>query len=394
MSKQYVKLIMVTPDNNNKFYEMTWEGGSTFTVNYGRVESTSTTITYPYSQWDKKYREKTAKGYKDVTKFISTEVTKSEPKTKNDIGIIDDKTIATFMKLMQSYTDDLVSDTYSVKAENVSQAQVDEAQSLIDKILALKNAKQKDTNDLLIELYTVIPRKMRNVKDNLLPLIDLKTTMAAEQNNLDAMASQVAALKPKKADKTVKVATKNILDRLGLTMKEITGHKDLDYLMKQIKGSGEKLKHIFEVSKPAEDKTFETWLGKQKDKRTRILIHGTQCTSVIPILQIGLKIRPSGNFQFSGKAYGNGNYFSEHLQKSLGYTSMRDQIILVFEVHTGNPYVYSGWYTGNSFTLSYNELQKRGYDSTFVKAGNGLQNSEIIAYKEDQCRIKYIMWFA
>jgi hypothetical protein len=106
-----------------------------------------------------------------------------------------------------------------------------------------------------------------------------------------------------------------------------------------------------------------------------------------------LKIRPSGAYQFSGKAYGEGNYFSEVCSKSLGYTGYDDdQVLLVYEVHTGNPFVYDGWYRGNSFSLTYNELQKRGYDSTYVKAGNGLLNSEIIAYKEDQPRIKYVIW--
>ena len=134
-------------------------------------------------------------------------------------------------------------------------------------------------------------------------------------------------------------------------------------------------------------------MKKQKNKETRYLIHGTRCTSVIPIIEQGLKIRPSGNFQFSGKAYGNGNYFSEVVDKSLGYTGYdNDKVLLVYEVHTGNPFVYQGWYRGNSFTLSYPELSKRGYDSTHVNAGNGLLNSEIIAYKEEQCRLKHIIW--
>jgi poly [ADP-ribose] polymerase len=150
---------------------------------------------------------------------------------------------------------------------------------------------------------------------------------------------------------------------------------------------------IFELSKPEENQIFDGWVNKQSNKQTRTLIHGTRCSSVLSILKQGLKIRPSGNFQFSGKVYGNGNYFSEVVQKSLGYTGYdNDKILLVYEVHTGNPFVYDGWYRGNSFDLNYKELQKRGFDSTYVKAGNGLLNSEIIAYNEEQCRVKYIIW--
>lgn len=63
MQNRYVKLIMVDENNRNKYYEMNWDGGSNFTVKYGRVESTTQTATYPYSKWSSKYNEKIRKGY-------------------------------------------------------------------------------------------------------------------------------------------------------------------------------------------------------------------------------------------------------------------------------------------------------------------------------------------
>ena len=173
-------------------------------------------------------------------------------------------------------------------------------------------------------------------------------------------------------------------------MVEGVTNPQIAYLIKQL--TGKKIEAIFDVSKSAEDAVFDKWLAKQTNKTTSTLIHGTKCTSVIPILEIGLKIRPQGNFQFSGKAYGDGNYFSEKTDKSLGYTGYdKDMVLLVYEVHTGNPFTYDGWYKGNSFSLNYKELSSRGFDSTYVKAGNGLLNSEIICYKEEQCRIKHII---
>lgn len=398
MSKQYCKLIMVTPDNNNKFYEMTWNGGSTFDVKYGRVESTSTSISYPYSEWNKKYNEKVRKGYKDVTDLVSVEV-KEVKKKEDKLVDISDRTVNTFMNLMKKYTDGLVSTTYSVKAEAVSQKQVDEAQKLIDKLNGLVKPSLTRTQEavidtVLVELYTVIPRRMRNVKDYLCANIDLKVALKNEQDNLDAMAAQVSMIKPtsKSKAKAEDKKAQTLLDKLGLTMVEAKGiPSEVKYLVDQ--SHGRKIKTIFEVNKPEEDKVFNGWLAKQKDKTTRVLIHGTRCSSVIPILEIGLKIRPTGSFQFSGKAYGDGNYFSEHMAKSLGYTGYDpDKVILVYEVHTGNPFVYDGWFRGNSFPLNYKELKSRGFDSTFVKAGHGLMNSEIIAYNEEQNRIKYIIW--
>jgi poly [ADP-ribose] polymerase len=167
--------------------------------------------------------------------------------------------------------------------------------------------------------------------------------------------------------------------------------KEIEYLTKQC--TRNKIEAIFEVNSPVEDKIYNDWLSKQKDKTSRILIHGTRNSSVIPILKTRLQIRPSGKFHFSGRVYGDGIYFSEVVQKSLGYTGYdNDKVLLVFEVHTGNPHVYDGWYKGSPFTLNYKNLKERGCDSTYVKAGGGLLNSEIIVYTENQYNIKYIMW--
>jgi poly [ADP-ribose] polymerase len=394
MQNRYVKLIMVDENNRNKFYEMTWDGGSNFTVKYGRVESTTQTATYPYSKWSSKYNEKIRKGYKDVTDLVSVKV-EEKKQEKETFAAIKDRLVNEFLNLMKSYTDKLIKATYSVKAEAVSQKQVDEAQKLIDEINAMDAKLVSNINQKLTELYMVIPRYMGHVRDYLLPNIKLDKHMQQEQDNLDAMAAQVSMIKPKtKKELTAeKKKAQTLLDKLGITnMKECSGvPKEVEYLIKQ--NHGRKVNAIFELEKPAEDAIFEEWMKKQKNKTTRILIHGTRCTSVIPILEIGLKIRPTGNFQFSGKAYGDGNYFSEHMHKSLNYTGYdADKVILVYEVHTGNPFTYDGWFRGNSFPLNYKELSKRGYDSTYVKAGNGLMNSEIIAYNEEQARIKFIIW--
>lgn len=392
MSKQYCKLIMVTENNNNKYYEMVYEGGSNFIVNFGRVESGAQTVSYPIGKWETKKREKIAKGYKDVTDLVTVQSVNT-PQADGGIGKIDDKKVAEFLTLMKRYTDNLVSTTYSVKADNVSQAQVDEAQNFID-ILSKLNIKstsyQKDANDNLIHLYTTIPRKMRNVKDHILPSIKLDKILEQEQDNLDAISSQVGIIAKQSVKKT-KTKGYNLLDTLGLTMKECTINKDVKYLIDQV-GGRTRVAGIFEVDKPSENKIYEEWLKKQKNKTSKILIHGTRNSSVLPILREGLKIRPSGNFHFSGSVYGSGLYFSETVNKSLNYTGNdNDKVLLVYEVHTGNSFVYEGWYRGNSFTLDYSNLQQRGFDSTFVKAGGGLLNTEIITYTENQNHLKYII---
>lgn len=385
---KFAKLVSVTEINNNKFYLMNWDGISPyFEVEYGRIESTSQKVTYPISKWNAKYQEKLRKNYKDVTHTVQVVVPIVDNKP-DILGKIEEEKVDKFLNLMKKYTDGLVAKTYTVKAQNVTQQQVDNAQGFLDKLLKIPKKDVTTINSILLELYMEIPRYMGDVRSYLLPNINLDKVLQQEQDNLDAMASQVKMLVPTKKTKVKK--DKSLLDVLGIKMKEIKAHKDLDYLIKQL--TGRKIDGLFEIQKQEHDEIFDNWMAKQSNKQTRILIHGTRCTSVIPIIEQGLKIRPAGNYQFSGKVYGDGNYFSETCVKSLGYTGGdNDKILLVYEVHVGNPFIYEGWYKGNSFTLDYKNLQSRGFDSTFVKAGGGLLNTEIIAYKEEQSRIKYII---
>ena len=395
---KFCKLVMVTENNNNKYYSMTEKNG-VIEIEYGRVDSTSTKLTKPLSQWNSIYKEKTKKGYKDVTDLVTEKVVETDEVDDAEVlSKLDEAKVNVFLDLMQKYTDGLVKNTYSVTYKSVTVEQVKKAQAILDEFDKLDKKNEKLVNEKLIELYTVIPRKMGKVQYHLLPALDLDKALEKEQDNIDAMSAKVQMYDQEKANakknKSKKEKPKQtLLDVLGLSsMTEIKSNSELKYLIDQV-GGRTKVEAIFELNKPEENQIFDGWMNKQTNKQTRTLIHGTRCSSVLSILKQGLKIRPSGNFQFSGKVYGNGNYFSEVVQKSLGYTGYdNDKILLVYEVHTGNPFVYDGWYRGNSFDLNYKELQKRGFDSTYVKAGNGLLNSEIIAYNEEQCRVKYIIW--
>lgn len=247
-------------------------------------------------------------------------------------------------------------------------------------------------NSKLLELYMVIPRYMGKVQHHLLPNINLDKVLVQEQDNIDAISSQISNIKIN-TNRTKEKNTENrtLLDIMGIEMEETIVSSDIKYLADQC--TNKKIHTIFKINNKNENKVFDDWLKKQTNKNTKIVIHGTRNSSVIPILQNGLKIRPVGNYQFSGKSYGEGSYFSETVTKSLNYTGNdQDKVLLVYEIHVGNPFVYNGWYTGNSFSLNYQNLKERGYDSTYVNAGNGLLNSEIICYKECQQRIKYIIY--
>lgn len=370
---------------SNKFYEMSWDGKSSqFMAKYGRVESTATVVHYNYHDWSKKYNEKLKKGYKDITHLVADEIVETKV-AKEDYVAIKETKVANFIAIMKKYMDGLVSSTYSVKSDKVSIKQVAEAQACIDEIAKLAKSKLQDQtliNTKLLELYMIIPRFIKNVREAILPHIKLGPTIAQEQANLDAMASQVTMnVKAEKKAEKKEEKKESILDAIGIRMTEIKTTKEIDHLVNQISGS--RVESIFQVDKSEEKKKFDDWLAKQSNKKTSIVFHGTKNTSVIPILQQGLRIRPSGNFQFSGKVYGNGNYFSEQFNVSSGYMDHQsDKVLLIYDVHVGKA-------STRSYS-NYNDCVKAGYDS-YVSDNSG-RPSMRVAYNENQTCIKYIIW--
>lgn len=371
---EQVKLICVKGgENNNKYYNMIKNGDNTFTAVYGRVNVSEVRHTYPMYLWEKKYAEKLKKGYNDVTNLsISASINGATINEENP-------EVDSFIKKMFLYTRDLIDKTYV--NDTATPQQIEEAQSLINEIMKLDNDRM--INSILEKLYVTIPRKMKKVKDCLLPNIDIVKHLQNEQDNIDALRSNII----------IDTNKQSFLETINAKIDINSNDLEFKYITKQISENRINFKKIFNVDKHKDSLEFNDFLSSSKNKQTRYLIHGTRPSSVIPILKDKLRIRPSGNFQFSGKAYGDGNYFSEVVKKSMNYVGYeKDKILLIYEVHVGNPFVYNGWYTGNSFTLNYENLKKRGYDSTYVKAGNGLLNSEIISYNENQCRIKNIIW--
>ena len=74
-----VHLLMITTANNNKFYDMSKINDSEWEARYGRVGASPQIRRYPLSQWNKKYNEKLAKGYKDMSDMVEEAIEKEKP---------------------------------------------------------------------------------------------------------------------------------------------------------------------------------------------------------------------------------------------------------------------------------------------------------------------------
>ena len=73
-----VRLIQVTENNNNKFYNMEELSDGSWKATWGRVGSAGSTKIYQSYEWNKKYNEKLSKGYSDVTELVSISKTEKE----------------------------------------------------------------------------------------------------------------------------------------------------------------------------------------------------------------------------------------------------------------------------------------------------------------------------
>ena len=91
--KSPVYLLMVTRNNNNKYYKMI-PHGDIFEVEYGRVGATCQHASYSMSQWDKKYKEKIKKGYVDQTHLVQDLIQKEPVKSNDGYKKIENKVIA------------------------------------------------------------------------------------------------------------------------------------------------------------------------------------------------------------------------------------------------------------------------------------------------------------
>lgn len=403
-NKGFKKLICVTQDNNNKYYFMKDIGDGNFEVVYGRVGSTSTKLTYPINKWESMYKQKLKHGYKDVTE-IYAEVKEED---KSDFANITDLKVARFVDTLQSYAKCSVKKNYLVASENVTQKQIDEAQTIVDSIAnksERKNIKPDDINALLTNLYSIIPRRMSNVKSYLFKDSGwmeftkdrIDNLIANEQATLDVMAGQVST--NTKTKSVTDKDSKTLLDAMGLAIESIDD-EDKQLILKLLGPNSRQFKDAFKVTNLNTQSRYDKHISEVDNKSTHFFWHGSRNENWWSILDTGLVLRPS-NAVITGKMVGDGLYFADKAQKSIGYTSLSGSYwasgnsnkayLAIFQVHTGN-WLHVKTHQSWMYELNENNLKKRGnYDSVFFEGGVDLKNNEYIVYNQNQSSIKYLV---
>lgn len=393
-------LVMVTAENNNKYYDMTPEGDM-WTAKYGRIGSSSQIRRYPKSQWNSKYNEKIRKGYVDQTDLVQDLITVEKP-PESKYKDIQEPEIADIVNRLQGMAKKAISENYNVSSNKVTQAMVDNAQDIVNSLVTI-TSNVKEFNDKLLELFSVIPRRMSDVNSYLAsPDDDLPKIIKREQDLLDVMKGQVVQKQiiDETKDDTEK-SDKTILETLGLVFEECD-RDDIARIKMALGSSVDKFRKAWKVTNLKTQNRFDKFVKENNIKDTRLLFHGSRNENWWSIINSGLVLRPT-NAVITGKMFGYGLYYAPKAQKSIGYTSLSGSywaggnssngFMALMDVAYGKPYdVYS--FSSKYYNFNYNELQKNcpGANCLHAHAGQGmLRNDEIIVYKEEQCTIKYLV---
>ena len=433
---KYAYLIFVSQDNHNKYYEMQESNDGYIDILYGRVDSTKIVAPRkPINQWNSIYNSKVKKGYTDVTNLRAVETVSTTDTKVSKYKDISDPKILTLIKDLQNYAGESVKKNYKVESSKVTQKMIDEAQNILNTISPLIkiNNDYNTINKYLIELFKVIPRKMSKVQYYLLDKelkdnnsLDIaKKRISEEQDILDSLAGKV--LQNITADPTLqsKLTPDNItiLDQMGIIIEPAT----IDeynivkrYMIDQngIINRGKELFELYRVNNINTQKAFDYYINSVKNKKIKLMFHGSRNQNWIYILPKGLLIRPSGAI-ITGAMLGNAIYGAEASEKtdlgnicrgyakSFGYTSGKGShwangsdiysYMAIMEFHVGEQ---MHLYTHDSSCYNLHDKFAQSnfkYDSIYMHGTNdggkygGLINSEFTIYKPQQCTIKYLM---
>ena len=390
---------MVTADSNaNKYYRLT-PHGDTWTAEYGRIGGSSQSRIYPKSQWDSKYNEKIRKGYVDQTDLVKDLIVK-EDVSQPEYREIENRAIAEIVSRLQQMANQAIKENYTISSDKVTQAMVDEAQVILTNLLTID--KVDVFNAALLNLYTVIPRKMATVKSHMATdPSQFAEIISKEQDLLDVMKGQV--VQKQVVDQTVSkepINDKTILEHLGLVFEECT-EDDVARIKSNLGSCANRFHNAWKVTNLRTQERFDRFVEENEIDDVRLLFHGSRNENWWSIINTGLVLRPT-NAVITGKLLGYGLYYAPKAQKSLGYTSLSGSywahgssqygFMALMNVAYGKPYdvhTFDSKYGG----FTYDVLQKEcpGANCVHAHAGSMLRNDEIVVYKEEQCTIKYLV---
>lgn len=410
-----VKLVYVSVEDgkteqSNKYYDMEENGDGTYTATWGRIGAPNpSTQKKSMSEWQKTYNSKVKKGYRDHTELFVVEGVSEKKKAGSSKEFLKSRSsfVIDLVKKLQSWAKGSIAENYTVSSEAVTQKQIDKAQVMLNELTAMDVKKDFTAfNKMLLEFFTVVPRKMKNVKDHIINKDGDKfdeqknKIITEEQATLDVMAGQVLLNSNVKEQETDEPEIEtDIIKASGLEVIEVTDASIISKIKNLMADDKSKFKQAFEVVNTNTATAHSKHVDKAKNKKMELFWHGSRNENWWSIMTTGLLIRPS-NAVHSGSMFGDGIYFADKFRKSYGYTSGRgsywaggssnEAILALYDVHVGEQ-KHITKHDSSCYALSAKVLAKDGFDSVFAHGGADLRNNEYIVYQSPQSTIKYLV---
>ena len=274
----------------------------------------------------------------------------------------------------------------------------------------IKECADKVNKDLL-KLWSIIPRKIANVKSELynpgysLPdASDIDKYINKEQSLLDNIVLQSKATSNANGINTISEAFGFKFAKASAEEVEFVKNK----LKKESDSGTFKVKNVYKIANPVRDAEFEEYLQnnglKNNDKDVKMYWHGTGPENLLSIMANGLIIRPA-NASYCGSAFGDGIYSAPSPNKSWNYTRIDSargsKWMFVNAVITGKTFDCTNntdrignikIYDLNGTKFSQLNL---GYHSVHAHANSAsyIRRDEVIVYNSSQVACRYLIEF-
>jgi poly [ADP-ribose] polymerase len=400
-------------ENCNKFWAFEHDG-SKITYRWGRVghAEQAKTMNFTQSDLDKKIREKTKKGYKQIETLDAVTVKPAVHNVKEAAFsqlASGDKTLTELIERL------VAANRHELLAASGGQIQVNLQTGAVSTPLGIiTKSSIKTARDILSRLAPHVqggdfedPAFIENLQEYL-QLVPQRVGHARGWHRYvitddAAIQKQESLLDQLEASADFAMSSTNVPE-LGVTpklfetkIKETSVPLWLEHMFESSRNrvhtsNNLKIARVFDVDHGPMNKAFAE--DGEKIGNVKLLWHGTRTFNVLSILKGGLIIPKSGgSFQVTGRMFGNGVYFSDQSTKSLNYAQgywdggTRDDRCFMFLASVA---------MGKTLEPKTRPsvLPAPGYDSTFVRGGTcSVMNNEMIVYRTSQVDLRYLVEF-
>lgn len=391
----FAYLVKLSPeDNKNRFYRMI-QKGDCFQIEMGRIGAQPVILKRPMSLWKTTLDRKLSEGYIDRSQYVAVE-TKDDSK----YAPIQDYEVSALINSLMRYANIALEASYTVTYKDVSDQMIRTSQKLIGEISSASELQK--VNRLLTELFVVIPRRMKDVREMLATdMTEVSQIIQREQNLLDVMAAKVVQERNSRKDKDNR---KTILDAWEIAVRPCTDSENAQIIRHLTSESAPYFKRAFRIMNKKTDSRFYRYMEEHgmSEKNIHYYYHGSPNMNYIGLITEGQKLNPDA--PVTGKMFGHGLYYAPRARKSFGYTSLnwtgkqwhqgmasyQQAFLAVYKVCYKNPLHCTSWDYG---CCSYDAGVIKPHDAVFAHADGGasLYNDEVIVYREAQATIQYLI---